>query len=199
MHRGWNHYCSLSLSPYTEDGQLTNREKLQRGWPFECLTGWAIEKDPNRGLLSACCAKLQRRIRLGSLLNASYKRIEKYSNSILSLVPMANGFPVHLVSAGSPQSKQPCPLNPWSSLRQSCQKLLKIIIITISSVPVAAGSLAYLVLPGSSQSKQLCHLHTWPSLGQTQVLQGSLRSKLLWITSVQRGDKTTIELQGQRG
>ena len=49
MHRGWNHYCSLSLSPYTEDGQLTNREKLQRGWPFECLTGWAIEKDPNQG------------------------------------------------------------------------------------------------------------------------------------------------------
>ena len=34
--------------------------------------------------------------------------------------------------------------------------------------------------------KQLHHLHTWPSQGQTQVLQGSLRSKPQWTTHMQR-------------
>ena len=36
------------------------------------------------------------------------------------------------------------------------------------------------------QHKQLQHLHTWPSLGQTQVLQGSLRSKPQWMTHMHR-------------
>ena len=43
--------------------------------------------------------------------------------------------------------------------------------------------------PGAArtlQSKQLHHLHTWPSQGQTQVLQGSLRSKPHWTTHMQR-------------
>ena len=38
----------------------------------------------------------------------------------------------------------------------------------------------------SLQPKQLHHLHTWPSQGQTQVLQGSLRSKPQWTTHMQR-------------
>ena len=43
---------------------------------------------------------------------------------------------------------------------------------------LTANSPEYLVLPEPLRSKQLYHLHTWPSQGQTQVLQGSLRSKL---------------------
>ena len=44
----------------------------------------------------------------------------------------------------------------------------------------------HLVLPESLQPKQLHHLHPWPSQGQTQVLQGSLRSKPQWTTHMQR-------------
>ena len=44
----------------------------------------------------------------------------------------------------------------------------------------------YLVLPEPLQPKQLHHLHTWPSQGQTQVLQGRLRSKPQWTTHMQR-------------
>ena len=46
---------------------------------------------------------------------------------------------------------------------------------------LAANSPEYLVLPEPLQPKQLHHLHTWPSQGQTQVLQGSLRSKPQWM------------------
>ena len=42
------------------------------------------------------------------------------------------------------------------------------------------------MLPEHLWSKQLHHLHAWPSQGQTQVLQGSLRSKLQWMTHIQR-------------
>ena len=41
-------------------------------------------------------------------------------------------------------------------------------------------------MPESLRPKQLHHLHTWPSLGQTQVLQGSLKSKLQWKTHMQK-------------
>ena len=57
---------------------------------------------------------------------------------------------------------------------------------TIFSAALAANSPEYLVLTESLQPKQLHHLHTWPSQGQTQVLQGSLRSKLQWTTHMQR-------------
>ena len=40
----------------------------------------------------------------------------------------------------------------------------------------------YMVLPEPLRPKQLHHLHTWPSQGQTQVLQGNLRSKSQWTT-----------------
>ena len=42
--------------------------------------------------------------------------------------------------------------------------------------------LEYLVLPEPLGPKQLQRLHTCPSLGQTQVLQGRLRSKPQWTT-----------------
>ena len=55
---------------------------------------------------------------------------------------------------------------------------------------LAANSPDYLmlllVLPEPLRPKQLHHLHTWPSQGQTQVLQGSLRSKPQWMTHMQR-------------
>jgi len=41
-------------------------------------------------------------------------------------------------------------------------------------------------LPKSLLPKLLHHLHIWSSLGQTQVLQGSLRSKSQWTTHMQR-------------
>ena len=43
----------------------------------------------------------------------------------------------------------------------------------------------YLLLSESLRPKQLHHLHTWPSEGQTQALQGSLRSKPQWTTHMQ--------------
>ena len=54
------------------------------------------------------------------------------------------------------------------------------------SYSISANSPEYLALPEPLQPKQLHHLHTWPSQGQTQVLQGSLRSKPQWTTHMQR-------------
>jgi len=51
---------------------------------------------------------------------------------------------------------------------------------------IAANSPEYLIPPEPLTLKQLHHLHTWPSQGQTQVLQGSLRSKPQWRTHMQR-------------
>ena len=51
---------------------------------------------------------------------------------------------------------------------------------------LAANTPEYLVLPESLQAKQLHYLCTCPSLGQTQVLQGSLRSKPQWMIHRQR-------------
>ena len=53
---------------------------------------------------------------------------------------------------------------------------------TIFPATLAANPPEYLVLPEPLRPKQLHHLHTWPSQGQTQVLQGSLRSKPQWTT-----------------
>jgi len=57
---------------------------------------------------------------------------------------------------------------------------------TIFPAILAVISPEYLVLPESLQPKQLHHLHTWSSQGQTQALQGRLRSKLQWTTHMQR-------------
>ena len=56
MHRGWSHHNSHTL-PTSECWQLTNRESPQRGWLFECLMHWTIEKYFREGEhLSTCCA-----------------------------------------------------------------------------------------------------------------------------------------------
>ena len=57
---------------------------------------------------------------------------------------------------------------------------------TILPAAQAANSPDYLVLPEPLRAKQVHHLHTWPSQGQTQVLQGSFRSKPQWMTHMQR-------------
>ena len=57
---------------------------------------------------------------------------------------------------------------------------------TIFPASLATNPLEYLVLPEPLHPKQLHHLHTWPSQGQTQVLQGKLRSKSQWMTHMQR-------------
>ena len=57
---------------------------------------------------------------------------------------------------------------------------------SIFPAALVANTPEYLVLPESLQPKQLHHLHTWPLQGQTQVLQGSLRSKPQWTTHMQR-------------
>ena len=57
---------------------------------------------------------------------------------------------------------------------------------TIFPAALAANTPEYLVLSEPLRPKQLHHLHTWPLQGQTQVLQGSLRSKLQWMTHIQR-------------
>ena len=51
---------------------------------------------------------------------------------------------------------------------------------------LTANSPEYLVLSEPLRPKQLHHLHTWPLQGQTQVLQGSLRSKPQWLTHMQK-------------
>ena len=61
----------------------------------------------------------------------------------------------------------------WSILANSgCHTLLE---HCISCYPSHQPP-EYLVLPEPLRPKQLHHLYTWPSQGQTQVLQGSLRS-----------------------
>ena len=57
---------------------------------------------------------------------------------------------------------------------------------TVYPASLAANSPDDLVLPEPLQPKQLHHLHTWPSQRQTQVLQGSLRSKPQWTTHMWR-------------
>ena len=71
----------------------------------------------------------------------------------------------------------------WSVLANTgCHTLLE----AIFPAAPAANSPEDLVLPEPLRPKQLPHRHTWPSQGQTQALQGSLRSKPQWTTHMQR-------------
>ena len=57
---------------------------------------------------------------------------------------------------------------------------------TIFPTALATNTFEYLVLAETLRPNQLHHLHTWPSQDQTQILQGSLRSKSQWKTHMQR-------------
>jgi len=84
----------------------------------------------------------------------------------------------------------------WSVLANTgCHTLLK---HYISCCPSRQPP-EYLVLPEPLRPKQLHHLHTWHSQGQTQALQGSLRSKPSGWPTCRGGNKTTVEIQGQCG
>lgn len=74
--------------------RLSNREGPQSG-PFECLLCQAAKKEQT-----------------GKLLNVSYKRIEKDSISILSLVPMAKVSLYTWCQQVPHKLKQPCPSIP---------------------------------------------------------------------------------------
>ena len=56
----------------------------------------------------------------------------------------------------------------------------------ISPAPMAIDFPAHLAPRVFPKFKQLCHLHTLSPLEQTQVLQGCLRSRLLWVAHMQR-------------
>ena len=74
----------------------------------------------------------------------------------------------------------------WSVLvNTGCHTLLE---HYISCCP-SPTSPEYLVLPEPLRPKHLYHLHTWPSQGQTQALQGSLRSKPQWTSHMQRWEQ----------
>ena len=103
----------------------------------------------------------------------------------------------HGVASVVSNSLQPCGLWPARLLCQrgspckSTGVYWPILVVipfwsTIFPAARATNSPEYLVLQKRLQSKQLHHLHTWPSLGQTQVLQGSPRSKPQWTTHMQR-------------
>ena len=61
---------------------------------------------------------------------------------------------------------------------------------------LTANSAEYLVLPEPMQPKQQNHFHTWPSLGQTQVRQGSLRSKPQWTSHAEVEIKPQLKPRG---
>ena len=63
---------------------------------------------------------------------------------------------------------------------------MMVAIPSVFPAALAINSPENLELPEPLWSKQLHRLLTWPSLGQTQGLQGSLRSKLLGMTHMQK-------------
>ena len=166
IHRRWNHLCRLSL-PTHQHQQLTNRENPGEGGP---LSAWCTE--PSQA----------------SPLNTSCQRLDKDSNSVLSPAPMTAVFPVYLTPPGSPQSKQPHYIHTRSSLQQRCQRL-ESPNNTIFPVPKVPGFPVHLTSPGSMWSMPPPHTF---SLWQTQVFQGNLRSKLLWMTHKQVGGKLQL-------
>ena len=98
-------------------------------------------------------------------------------------------WPARLLCQGGGSSRQEY----WSILANTgCHTLLE----HLFPAALATNSPEYLVLPEPLQPKQLHHLHTWPSQGQTQVLQGSLRSKPSARPICRGGYKTTIETRG---
>jgi len=124
-----------------------------------------IEKDPREdGPLIACCTKQQRRTSQGGPLNVRYP------------------WPLASLYAWSQQGLcypgavlPPCLVLTGAELPEAREKPIS----TIFPAPMAPGFPVYLAPPGSLWSKQLHHIHSQSSLGQTQVLQGSFKSKLL--------------------
>ena len=115
--------------------------------------------------------------------------------ALTRLLPDARKTPAragpHVPYAG----RQKNPGQGWPS-RALCQAPEKALTRAISLAPMAAGFPVHLARPGLPRSKQSDHLCTQFSQGQTQELQGSLRTRLLWVDH-RGGDKTKAEPQGQ--
>ena len=104
---------------------------------------------------------------------------------------------VHRAVSAVSDSLRPCRLWPVRLLcqeggfsRQEYQSLLAYAgchtLLEHYSSCCPSHHLPYLVQPEPLWPQQLHHLHTWASPRQTQVLQGSLRSKPQWATHSQR-------------
>ena len=84
--------------------------------------------------------------------STTWEALEKESNSTLSPMPLATGFPTLLAPPGS-HTKRPCHLPAQSSRVQSCQRLeRKSLNSAISPAPVAAASPAHMVRQGPHHS-----------------------------------------------
>ena len=94
-------------------------------------------------------------------------------------LPPCRPWPARLLSQGGGLSRKEY----WNQLANiGCHTLLEHYISCFPNCKLPE----YLVLPEPLKPKQLHHHHTWPSQGQTQILQGSLRSKPRWTTHRQR-------------
>ena len=119
----------------------------------------------------------------GTELPEAKKRSCIYAHRVALVVPDSlwpcRLWPARLLCLGGGFSRQEC----WSILSNTgCHSLLEHCISCCPSrqlpwVPGAARTL---------QPKHLHHLHSMTLTGQTQVLQGSLRSKLQGLTHMQR-------------
>ena len=93
--------------------------------------------------------------------------------------------PTRLTFLCLPPGTRKKPHQGWPS-PACCQWLRKAPTRAVSLAAMAASFPAHLSPPGAPWPRQLCHLHALSSLGQTQVLQGSLGSRLLWVAHTQR-------------
>ena len=128
-HRGWSHHCSLSAHAITGSWKtekdprkaglycLEQERRTLPGWPFKCLTCWAIEKGPSQDRsLSAWMGQATERHQPKRPSDCQLPEVRKYSNRVIAPVAEAVNIPAHLASPGSPWSKQLHHLNAQFSL-----------------------------------------------------------------------------------
>ena len=119
---------------------------------------------------SSCATFMQ--LSLGQSCHTQ-KKVSRLACRVTSVVPDSlqpcRLWPARLLCWGGVFSRQEY----WSILANTVYHTL--LEHHISCCP-SCNPPEYLVLPEPLRPKQLHHLHTWPSQGQTQALQGSLRS-----------------------
>ena len=144
-------------------------------------TEWYSENPSEITVFSPVCRAIEPRWPC----NTCCQKLEKDPSGAKAPAPEAAGVPAQVEPPESPLSKQLSP--PYSILtgaevpeaRENSKKAK-------SPVPMATRSPVDLAVPGSLWSKELHHTHTWSPPRQTQVLEGSLGSKLLWITHLEK-------------
>ena len=180
-----------SLAHQTPDA-LNYRVGAHPGCPFKCLSCQTIEKEPREGSPSKCLNERSYRETLAkeAFWLPATRGSKKDSNRAITPEVEVVCVPAHLALSGSPQAKQLYHLHAELSLGQCCHRQKKTCIHVCRVTLVVSNSLQpYRLWPAGfsvREPKQLHHLHIWPSQRQTQVLQGSLRSKPQWTTHMQR-------------